>query len=210
MLEDWQINNIRLKNVVFLLIMAIIVYGLAAYLNYGIRTAPFMAPIELVEGHEMVGEFKAKWDVSYEIHLDTERKISPLEQNCLLGIEIAAPDTCIDTPTQLFLSWTVASDDEVIASGNSENSQEGYHGPTTGKILGSLPAKGGADYNVTVTVRQSAPDLIKTNPHLKIEVQPKDLKWTYVWIGLSVQIATFCLLLAIVLAAIGLSRRAVK
>ena len=190
------------KSAVVLLIVAAAFYGIAQYLLWGLGGDSTEFPIYLREGHEYSEDFQAKWNVYYEIRLDSERNLDLQEQNCLLGIETIVPERCTGIPSELQLSWRVEANNTVIASGDSDDTNEGYWGFKMGKVLGSFPATKGGNYRLLVQVVGTSATLQQTNPHIKIEIRPEDLKWTYVWIGILSQAAAFCLLLALVLLLI--------
>ena len=195
------------RSAAVLFVAAAAVFGSANYLFSGIEWTPLRIPVDLVEGRDHGGDFVAPWGVVYEIHLDTDRNLPLQEQNCLLGIESVVPERCARIPPELILSWQVTANAETLALGESQDSQAGYWGPSMGKILGAFQAQQGQRYGVTVTVGRSSPKLQQSNPRLQVSVAPRERKWTYVWVGLLVALATCSLLLAIVLSAI-LARRA--
>jgi len=194
------------KSIVVLLIVAAAFYGIAQYLLGGLDTEPTGFPVNLLEGHEYSGSFEAKWDVRYEIRLNSERNLDLQEQNCLLGIETVVPERCAGTPPELVVSWRIETDNAVVASGASNDTHDGFWGPEMGKVLGSFPASRGTIYSVQVRIERSSPTLQQTNPRIKIRIRSQDLKWTYVWIGIMNQAAAFCLLLAILLSIISIAR----
>ena len=194
------------RNAAVFLLAAVGLYGLNDYLFSAIEWAPLQIPVELVDGREHAGEFTARWGVVYEIRLDTDRNLDLQEQNCLLGIETVVPERCAGISPELNVSWQVKSDGEVIARGESDDSQVGYWGPSMGKILGAFQAQGGQIYRVVATVGRSSPELQRSNPRLRIAVAPRERKWTYVWSGLLIVLATCLLLLAIVLSLVLLRR----
>ena len=194
------------RNAAVFLLAAVGLYGLNDYLFSAIEWAPLQIPVELVDGREHAGEFTARWGVVYEIRLDTDRNLDLQEQNCLLGIETVVPERCAGISPELNISWQVKSDGEVIARGESGDSQAGYWGPSMGKILGAFQAQGGQSYRVVASVGRTAPELQRSNPRLRIAVAPRERKWTYVWSGLLIVLATCLLLLAIVLSLVLLRR----
>jgi hypothetical protein len=195
------------RSAAVLLVVAAAGFGLNNRLFAGIDWTPLRIPVELVEGRDHEGDFVAPWGVVYEIHLDTERNLPLQEQNCLLGIESVVPERCARMSSELILSWQVTANAETLARGESQDSQAGYWGPSMGKILGAFQARQGQRYGLTATVGRSSPELQRSNPSLQVSVAPRERKWTYVWAGLLIAIATCSLLLAIVLSAI-LARRA--
>jgi hypothetical protein len=199
-------NKILFRSAAFLVVAAAALYGLNDYLFSGIEWTPLRVPVQLVEGREHAGDFIAVWGVVYDIRLDTDRNLDLQEQNCLLGIETVVPERCADVSPELILSWQVRANGEVIARGESEDSQTGYWGPSMGKILGAFQALQGQSYRVAAAVGRSSPKLQQSNPRLQIAVAPRERKWTYVWSGLLVVVATCLLLLAIVLSVV-LGRR---
>lgn len=194
------------RNAAVFLVAAMALYGLNHYLFSRIEWAPLQIPMQLVDGREHVGEFTARWGVVYEIRLDTDRNLDLQKQNCLLGIETVVPERCADISPELNISWQVKNHGVIIARGESDDSQTGYWGPSMGKILGAFQAQGGQSYRVAAVVGRSSPQLQRSNPRLRIAVAPKERKWTYVWSGLLIVIATCLLLLAIVLSLISLRR----
>jgi hypothetical protein len=199
-------NKILFQSAAFLLVASAALYGLYGYLFSGIEWTSLRIPVDLVEGREYAGDFIAVWGVVFEIHLDTDRNLDLQEQNCLLGIETVAPERCGGISPDLILSWQVEAGGEVIAQGGSESSASGYWGPSMGKVLGAFQAVEGRNYRITATVGRSSPKLQRTNPRLQVAVAPRERKWTYVWSGLFIEIATALLLLAIVLSIL-LARR---
>jgi hypothetical protein len=199
-------DKILSRSAAVFLVSAAALYGLNDYLFSAIEWAPLRIPVELVDGREHTGNFTARWSVVYEIRLDTDRNLGLQEQNCLLGIETVVPERCVGISLELNLSWQVKTDGEVIERGESEDLQAGYWGPSMGKILGAFQALGGQSYRVAVIVGRSAHELQRSNPHLLITVAPRERKWTYVWSGLLVVLATGFLLLAIVLSLVLLRR----
>ncbi len=187
------------KSPAVLLVVAAVFYAGAQYLLAGLETEPAEFPVNLLAGSEFSGDFTAKWDVYYEIRLDSERNLELQKQNCLLGIETIVPEQCIDIPPQLLVSWLVETDNKIIAGGSSGDTEAGYWGKNMGKILGGFPAGRGTNYRVRIKVKESSSILQQTNPKIKIIIRAKDLKWTYVWIGIFNQAAAFCALLATLL-----------
>ena len=206
MIMEGHTNKTLFRSVGVLLVMAAVLYGLNDYLFSAIEWAPLRIPLELVGGREHAGDFIAVWGVMYEIRLDTDRNLDLQEQNCLLGIEAVVPERCAGISPELNLSWQVETDGEVIARGESEDSQAGYWGPSMGKILGAFQALEGQSYRVAATVGGSSPQLQRSNPCLQIVVAPRERKWTYVWSGLFVVLAAGLFLLAIVLSLVLLHR----
>ena len=199
-------NKILFRSAAVLLVAAAALYGLNNYFFSGIEWVALRIPVELVDGREHAGDFTARWGVVYEIRLDTDRNLDLQEQNCLLGIETVVPERCAGISPELNISWQVKSDGEVIARGESEDSQAGYWGPSMGKILGAFQTRGGQSYRVAATVGRSSRELQRSNPRLRIAVAPKERKWTYVWSGLLIVLASCLLLLAIVLSLVLLRR----
>jgi hypothetical protein len=190
------------KSAFILLIVAAMFYGIAQYLLSGLGADSTEFPIYLREGLEYSEDFQAKWNVYYEIRLDSERNLDLQEQNCLLGIETIVPERCTGIPSELQLSWRVEANNAVIASGDSDDTNEGYWGFKMGKVLGSFPATKGDIYSLQVRIEGASSTLQQTNPRIKIEIRSEDLKWTYVWIGMLSQAAAFCFLLALILLLI--------
>ena len=203
---EGRTNNVLIRSVVVLVVVAAALYGLNNYLFSEIEWTSLRIPVELVEGREHAGDFTARWGVVHEIRLDTDRNLDLQAQNCLLGIETVVPERCAGISAELNLSWHVKSDGEVIARGESEDSQAGYWGPNMGKILGAFQALGGQSYGVAAIVGRSSHELQRSNPRLQIVVAPRERKWTYVWSGLLVVLASGLLLLAIVLSLVLLRR----
>ncbi len=195
-----------LRGASILLLVSAGLFGLFAYVFGGLVEKPLDLPIELDEGRETTGSFTAQWAVNFTINLDTRRKLELREQNCLLGIERMFPERCSDNSPEIVLSWRVESNGETVASGRTGDSSAGYWGPTTGKIIGGFLARPATSYRVIVTVERSSPRLQKTEPRLQVTVAPADLKWTYVWKGLLILGGFGCLLFAVTLALIALTR----
>ena len=57
---------------------------------------------------------------------------------------------------------------------------------------------------------RSSPQLQQSNPRLQVSVTQRGRKWTFVWIGLLIVIATGLLLLAIVLSILLAARELAK
>jgi len=191
-----------IKSAVVLIAVAAVFYGTAQYLLWGLEADSTEFPVHLSEGREYTRDLQAKWNVYYQIRLDSERNLDLQRQNCLLGIENVVPEQCADIPSELLLSWRVENNNTVVASGNSDDTNEGYWDLKMGKVLGSFSATKGKIYRLLVQITGASATLQQTNPHIKIEIRPEDLKWTYVWIGILSQAAAFCLLLALVLLLI--------
>lgn len=194
------------RSAALLLVVSVVLYALNDYLFSSIEWTPLSIPVDLAEGREHTGNFVALWGVVYEIRVDTDRNLDLQEQNCLLEIETVAPERCLGISPALVLSWQVEADGEVISQGDSMGAQLGYWGPSMGKILGAFQAVEGRRYRLTSTVGRASPELQRTNPRLQVAVAPRERKWTYVWSGLLVVIASAFLLLAIVLSLL-LARR---
>ncbi|MCP4387103.1 MAG: hypothetical protein GY802_02325 [Gammaproteobacteria bacterium] len=195
------------KSATVLLGLAVVFYGLAQYLLWGLETDAAEFPVQLHEGREFTAEFQAKWNVYYEIRLDSERNLDLQQQNCLLGIETIVPERCARVPPELLLSWQVETNNSIVVSGNSDDTNEGYWDLKMGKVLGSFPAAKRKIYRIRVQVTGSSSTLQQTNPRIKVKVRPEDLKWTYVWVGMLIQAAAFCFLLALVLLLILCGRK---
>ncbi len=187
---DGPTDKTLFRSAAFLLVASAALYALTDYLFSGIEWTPLQLPVELVENREHVGDFFAVWGVVYEIRLDTDRNLDLQEQNCLLGIETVVPERCAGISPELILSWQVKADEKLVAEGQSKDSQTGYWGPSMGKILGAFQALEGQSYRVTATVGRSSPQLQQSNPRLQVAVTQRGRKWTYVWIGLLIVIAT--------------------
>jgi len=190
------------KSAIVLLLVAAIFYAMAQYLLSGLKPDTAEFPVYLHQGHEYSTDFQANWNVNYDIRLDSERNLDLQQQNCLLGIETVVPERCAGIAPELLLSWQVETRDIVVASGDSNDSDEGYWELKMGKVLGSFPAVTGKIYHLRVQIEGSSATLQQTNPKIKIQIRPEDLKWTYVWIGMLAQAAGFCFLLALVLLLI--------
>ena len=194
------------RSAALFLTVSAVLYASNDYLFSEIDWTPLSIPVHLVEGQEYAGEFAAAWQVVYEIRLDTDRSLDLQKQNCLLEIETVAPERCRDTPPALMLSWQVEADGKVITQGDSMSAALGYWGPSMGKILGAFQATEGRRYRLSATVDRSSPELQRTDPRLQVTVAPRERKWTYVWSGLLIVMASAFLLLAIVLSIL-LARR---
>ena len=153
-------------------------------------------------GREYSADFQANWNVYYEIRLDSARNLDLQKQNCLLGIETVVPERCAGISPELLLSWWVETGNSIVASGNSNDTNEGYWELKMGKIVGNFPAAKGKTYRVRVRVEKSSLTLQQTNPRINIKIKAEDLKWTYVWAGILIQAAAFCFLLALILLLI--------
>lgn len=188
-------------------IIAVLFYSGSAYLLYGLKITPVMLPVNLTEGNKLEVSFVARWSVNYRVHIATHRVLPLQEQNCLLGIETVVPEKCAALPTELNLSWSASNDNVVIATGDSRATNTGYWGPDTGKNLGNIPTIQGKTYKLLVNIEQSSPALQKTTPRLIVEVASKDLRWTYVWIGLLFILATFSFVLASILILVNHSKK---
>jgi len=187
---------------------AAVFYGIAQYLLWGLGASSVDGfPVQLRAGRAYSGAFQAKWDVYYEIRLDSERNLDLQQQNCLLGIETVVPERCADMPPELLLSWQVETNKTIIASGESDEFSQGYWELKMGKVLGSFPATRGTIYRVQVQIKRSSSTLQQTNPQITMKIRSGDLKWTYVWIGMLSQAAAFCFLLAIILLLIFWRKR---
>ncbi len=195
------------KSVAVLLVVALLFYTIAQYLLGGVEADAAEFPVQLDQGRQYSGDFQAKWGVYYEIRLDSERNLDLQEQNCLLGIETIVPERCADIPPELLLSWRVETDNVIVASGDSDGGGAGYWELKMGKVLGGFAAAKGKNYRLRVQVTGSSPALQRTNPRIKIKIRAQDLKWTYVWIGMLVQAAAFCFLLALVLLLVFCARK---
>ncbi len=194
------------KSIVVLLIAAVLFYATAQFLLLGLETNSTEFPIHLQKGREYAGDFLSKWNVHYEIRLQSERKLDLQEQNCLLGIETIVPELCSGISPELLLSWRVETDNSLVASGNSDDTNAGYWGLKMGKILGSFPVTKGVSYDVQIQIGKTSSKLQLTNPRVKIIIREEDLKWSYVWIGILSQAAAFCFLLALILLLIFCGR----
>ncbi len=194
------------KSIVVLLIAAVLFYAIAQFLLLGLETDSTEFPIHLQKGREYAGDFLSKWNVHYEIRLQSERKLDLQEQNCLLGIETIVPELCSGISPELLLSWRVETDNSLVASGNSDDTNAGYWGLKMGKILGSFPVTKGVSYDVQIQIGKTSSKLQLTNPRIKIIIREEDLKWSYVWIGILSQAAAFCFLLALILLLIFCGR----
>ena len=194
------------RSATLLLLASAALYAVNNYLFAGIEWTPLSIPVDLAEGREHAGAFTASWGVIYEIRIDTDRELELQEQNCLLDIEAVAPGRCRDIPPELALAWRVEGDGDVVTRSDSTGTHTGYWGPSMGRILGAFQAEEGRSYRLIATIAQTSPRLQRTNPRLQVAVAPRERRWTYVWSGLFIVIASAFLLLAIVLAVL-LARR---
>jgi len=192
------------KSAIVLLLVAATFYAMAQYLLSGLKPDIAEFPVHLDQGRQYSADFQANWNVYYDIRLESERNLDLQQQNCLLGIETVVPERCAGMAPELLLSWQVESNDAIVASGDSNDSNDGYWELKMGKLLGSFPASAGATYRLRVQIEGASATLQQTNPRIKIGIRAEDLKWTYVWIGMLAQAAGFCFLLALVLLLIHL------
>jgi len=205
--EWFAVDGYKLaKNATVLLLVAAVFFAMAQYLLSGLKVDSADFPVHLQQGREYSADFQANWNVYYEIRLDSARKLDLQEQNCLLGIETVVPERCTGISPELLLSWSVETDNAIVASGNSDDTSEGYWELRMGKIVGNFPAAKGKAYRVRVRVEKSSSTLQQTNPRINIKIKSEDLKWTYVWAGLLIQAAAFCLLLTLILLLIFLAQ----
>ncbi|MDH3973329.1 MAG: hypothetical protein OEV42_03525 [Deltaproteobacteria bacterium] len=188
-----------LRNAVTLLVGAVVLFSIAAFLFFSLKAEPLEFLVKVEKGETLEREYMARYNAIYEIRLETERKLDIQEQICLLGIETVAPQRCEPFPAELFISWTVEVDGKKVAHGHSLDSNKGYKREKMGKLLGRFPARQGVRYNITLAVERSSLKLQQTNPKIKIEISPKALKRTYIWAGLLVEVGCAFLLLAVIL-----------
>ena len=175
---------------------------MAQYLLSGLKLNSADFPVHLQQGREYSADFQANWNVYYDIRLDSARNLDLQKQNCLLGIETVVPERCAGISPELLLSWWVETGNTIVASGNSNDTNEGYWELKMGKIVGNFPAAKGKTYRVRVRVEKSSLTLQQTNPRINIKIKAEDLKWTYVWAGILIQAAAFCFLLTLILLLI--------
>jgi hypothetical protein len=194
--------NRLVKNAAVLFLVAAIFFAMAQYLLSGLKLNSADFPVQLQQGREYSADFQANWNVYYEIRLDSARNLDLQKQNCLLGIETVVPERCAGISPELLLSWWVETGNTIVASGNSNDTNEGYWELKMGKIVGTFPAAKGKTYRVRVRVEKSSLTLQQTNPRINIKIKAEDLKWTYVWAGILIQAAAFCFLLTLILLLI--------
>ena len=194
--------NRLVKNAAVLFLVAAIFFAMAQYLLSGLKLDSADFPVQLQQGREYSADFQANWNVYYEIRLDSARNLDLQKQNCLLGIETVVPERCAGISPELLLSWWVETGNTIVASGNSNDTNEGYWELKMGKIVGNFPAAKGKTYRVRVRVEKSSLTLQQTNPRINIKIKAEDLKWTYVWAGILIQAAAFCFLLTLILLLI--------
>ena len=185
-----------------LFLVAAIFFAMGQYLLSGLKLDSTDFPVHLQQGREYSADFQANWNVYYEIRLDSARNLDLQKQNCLLGIETVVPERCAGISPELLLSWWVETGNTIVASGNSNDTNEGYWELKMGKIVGNFPAAKGKTYRVRVRVEKSSLALQQTNPRINIKIKAEDLKWTYVWAGILIQAAAFCFLLTLILLLI--------
>ncbi len=196
-----------LRHAAWLVVAAALFAAVGATIYLGISSPPYGAALELTAGAEHHGEFQARWDADYRIRMDTDRGLDVSEQRCLLGLPALAGGACDGIAPELVLTWQVDQGQEAVAAGTALGGRAVERGPGLGKVIGRFPGLRGSLYRVTVTTKRTSPKLNRVNPRLTVEVHPKDLKWTYVWIGLCAEIAAVVFLLAALLFVIALSRR---
>ncbi len=194
--------NRLVKNATVLFLVAAIFFAIAQYLLSGLKLNSVDFPVHLQQGREYSADFQANWNVYYEIRLDSARNLDLQKQNCLLGIETVVPERCAGISPELLLSWWVETGNTIVASGNSNDTNEGYWELKMGKIVGNFPAAKGKTYRVRVRVEKSSLTLQQTDPRINIKIKAEDLKWTYVWAGILIQAAAFCFLLTLILLLI--------
>ena len=194
--------NRLVKNATVLFLVAAIFFAIAQYLLSGLKLNSADFPVQLQQGREYSADFQANWNVYYEIRLDSARNLDLQKQNCLLGIETVVPERCAGISPELLLSWWVETGNTIVASGNSNDTNEGYWELKMGKIVGNFPAAKGKTYRVRVRVEKSSLTLQQTDPRINIKIKAEDLKWTYVWAGILIQAAAFCFLLTLILLLI--------
>jgi len=176
--------NRLVKNATVLFLVAAIFFAIAQYLLSGLKLNSVDFPVHLQQGREYSADFQANWNVYYEIRLDSARNLDLQKQNCLLGIETVVPERCAGISPELLISWWVETGNTIVASGNSNDTNEGYWELKMGKIVGNFPTAKGKTYRVRVRVEKSSLTLQQTNPRINIKIKAEDLKWTYVWAGI--------------------------
>ena len=138
------------------------------------------APVELIEGRSYVFDFEAESNPGYEIEIDLEKTLPVKEIECLVGMK-PLRGTCGDIQPELSVSWSVAVDQEVIASGDTSSDELGAsYGSTVATTIGRIPTVKGTNYQIRLDVMRSAPELAITNPRLKVARDPLDYKYACV------------------------------
>ena len=196
-------GNKLVKNATVLLLLAAVFFAMAQYLLSGLEVDSADFPVHLQQGREYSADFQANWNVYYEIRLDSARKLDLQDAKLFAGNRDRRSRTvCTGISPELLLSWWVETGNTIVASGNSDDTNEGYWELKMGKVVGNFPAAKGKTYRVRVRVEKSSSTLQQTNPHINISIKAEDLKWTYVWAGILIQAAAFCFLLMLILLLI--------
>jgi hypothetical protein len=130
---------------------------------------PLNLPMPLMPGESVSAPFKLNYDGLYLIEITAEPKIPLDELHCLLGVGTAA-GRCKGLSSAIVADWIVSSDGRELRRGNSG----GLHSvpvqsEAVTRVIGEFPGRAG-DYNLTVTVRSDAHQLMETNPRLRVGV----------------------------------------
>ena len=91
-------------------------------------------------------------------------------------METIFPDRCKSIRDAIDISWTLFSNKQPVATGNSrdQKAKGGYWGNSIGRHIGSFIGTKMTTYSLELNIQKNADELDMANPKVKIEVNPNE------------------------------------
>ena len=138
---------------------------------WGCRKPRLDIPISLAAGTVVTPEFLVKRE-GYVIYIRAQKKLPFEAMNCLLGLQVFAPQTCGGEPL-LQVQWAVRDRDQVIAQGGVHwrDSQGRWAQDFIDREIGYFGGESKKKYVLELRFTNDASALNLTNPHLIVIMQ---------------------------------------
>jgi hypothetical protein len=155
--------------------LALFVLGLAIYggWSWWLRTRNFV-PVNVTLGSfdrpHITTQFQPNFDGLYFIEIEAQKRMPLDTLHCLMGVEADAT-RCRDAGSAIDASWTVASDGQEIAHGDSSASHSlPPESETVTRVIGEFPGRAGDNYELKVRFTKDLGTLAAAHPQLKVTV----------------------------------------
>lgn len=138
--------------------------------KYPQKYAAVYMPVSLAVGRVRTPEFVAKYSQYYDIMLQLERPLPPLQMRCMTGTTLGPLDLkdCKKNERVLRADWTVWQDGRIVEWGSIPDNNCGCKFTTENifKLVGMFPLEAGKKYVVQVHFTKDGSALNVANPRL--------------------------------------------
>ena len=165
---------------VAVLALAAALYAAAGSVPVYYGLMPVRVPFELREGATRTAEFRAKLDTTYIVMIELERMPPWFDWKCYLGDQSIYSGQCTGEPSVVDLAWSVTSDGQVVASGDTRNRVHGLPwSDTISPVIGRFDGAKGRSYVVHVESRMDGRLLDSGGPNIAVQADSQAVQRKY-------------------------------